>query len=119
MAWWFREQGEKGGREKSPEAQQHFEKSIRLRSAASTMADLFQTWPVLVDWCTFLNLKPRLSQMMEQRESVGNMLLRAVETCWQGAVGAAGKMVLPVDGPSLLQVRWLLFGGLHLVWTDI
>lgn len=28
--WWLREMGEKGGREKSPEAEQHFEKSIRL-----------------------------------------------------------------------------------------
>lgn len=31
---------------------------------------------MLADCCTFLNLKPRLSQMMEQRDSVGNMLLR-------------------------------------------
>lgn len=44
---WFGEKGEKEGRERreggkeSPEAQQHFEKSISLRSAAFTTADLF------------------------------------------------------------------------------
>lgn len=33
-------EGREGGREKSPEAQQHFEKSVRLPSAAFTTADL-------------------------------------------------------------------------------
>lgn len=37
---------------------------------------------------------------MEQRESVGNMLLGAVGTCWLGAGGAAWKSSLPVGGPG-------------------
>lgn len=41
LAWWFGETGEKGGREESPEAQQHFETSIRLPSAAFTPGALF------------------------------------------------------------------------------
>lgn len=47
---------------------------------------------------------------MEQRESVGTMLLGAVGTCWQGAGEAAWKGSLPGDAPvaasSQAAPRW-------------
>lgn len=69
--------------------------------------------------------------MMEQRESVGNMLFQAAETCWQGAIGAAREEISPVEGPASLapygQTKWsdwrtgsgvgrslILFGSLRL-----
>lgn len=46
-----------------------------LRSISKkVLQTVVQTCPVLADRTTFLSLMPRLSQIMEQRECVGNML---------------------------------------------
>lgn len=78
---------------------------------------------MLVAWRTFLSLIPRLSQMMEQRERVGNMLFHAVETCRVGATAASPLTDFTSRGPraadSPPSKSSGLIGGREAEWDAI